>query len=105
MAKAVAAHQEHAGLYFFLGSHGERVGRHYSIDPRLGGMTAFHDHAFHQIAFGEDSHENTLSKHRHSTDVACDHRLRDLEHKLVGVGAIGVLVFDQIANSHGPPLA
>src|ERR671936_90088 len=105
MPKSVASHEEHTGLRLFLWTDGERVGGHYSFYSGFRRVAALNDYSFHEIAFGENPHENTFPKYRHGADIARDHCLGNFQDKLISVGTISVLVFDQVTDSHGAPLA
>jgi hypothetical protein len=103
VTESVLAHDLHAGFRAFRWIHGKWLSRHDFLDSRGAAIEAFHNYPAHKVPLGEDTHEQSIAKHWDSTDIAVHHGSGDVEYKLAGVCAVGLLVTDQIENLHLPP--
>ena len=103
MAESVAAHQQHAILQALIGADGQWVLRHDFFDARRSAVASFHHYASHQVAFRKYADQKTIAKYRHCADIPIDHRHRHVKRELLGVGAISVLIGNQIVNMRGAP--
>src|ERR1700733_13768882 len=101
MAEPVAAHQEHAVLQAFVRTDRKWIFRHHLFDARGSAVASSHHYPSHQVALRKYADQKTVAKYRHRADIAIDHRHRHVERELLGVGAISILVGNQIVNMHG----
>src|SRR6202035_634056 len=100
MAESMAAHQQHAVFQALLRTHRKRILRHNLFYSRGSRVATLDYHTSHQIALGKYADQKSVTKHRHRADIPIDHRLRQIERELLGIGPIGILIGNQIVNMH-----
>jgi hypothetical protein len=91
VAETVAPHQDHAGFKALVRTDGERVIGHDRFNSGGARIASFNHYTFHQVALGKNADQKTLAKDRHGTDVTVNHRLRNIEHHLMGIRSVRIL--------------
>jgi hypothetical protein len=96
----MASHQGHAVFQLFVHANRERVIRHDFCHASAPGIATFGDYSLHQIALGKDPNQLAIVHHGHRADVALDHNLDSFEDSMAQFGLIGVLILDEVADTH-----
>ena len=100
MPEAVAPHQRHAAFEIFVRADGQWIVRHDLSHAGAARITPFSDHPAHQISLREDADEIAIVDDGNGADVALDHGANSLKNGVAEVRLIGLLIFDQVADTH-----
>src|SRR5215472_17279875 len=97
-------HDKQAVFNAFRGAHNEGLGCHDVGNACATGITAFGDHAPHQVALGEDADQLSVVEHGHRSYVALHHDTHDCPYSLSDFHSANFLVPDEIMDArHGAP--
>src|ERR1700745_345189 len=101
--EAVTAHQGHAGLEGLPCAHGQGIVGHHLGKTRRSWILALGNDPAHEISLRENSDQLTAVYDRNRANVAFDHCAYGLKNGVAKFRMIGLLIFDQVADTHEIP--